>query len=143
LTEEEAAALGDFNVQQNVHRFADVTLKGEQADAMIMDIDHQSFKYVWFTKPAALDPEADLQFAVGSSVEVEEGKTLQFAIDSYQHKTQKYGVDPLVIWVGGKDAVRQQLVNMCDVLTEIDGSDCPYKLVVNVEKMQSALMSSS
>lgn len=138
LSEMEASVLGDFDVQQNVHRFAEFTIDGQSADAMVMDIEHQNFKFVRYTKPASLDTEADLQFAVGSEVEVEEGKKLQFTIDSYQHKTQKYGVDPLVIRIGSTDAVHQQLFSMCEVLTEIDGADCPYKLVVNIEKLAPA-----
>ncbi|MDR0370060.1 MAG: type IV secretion system DNA-binding domain-containing protein [Candidatus Peribacteria bacterium] len=139
LSEEEAAALGDFNVQQNVHRFGDFTIDGEQADAMVMNIEHQNFKYIWYTKPEKLDKEADLQYRVGTSVELEEGKKLTFTIDSYQHKDQKLGVDPLIIWVGDKDEVRQQLVNMCDELESIDDEKCPFKLVVNVEKFYHSL----
>lgn len=139
LSETEASVLGDFDVQQNVHRFADFTINGEQADAMVMDIEHQNFKFVRYTKPENLEEEADLQFAVGTEVEVEEDKKLQFAINSYQHKSQKYGVDPIIIRIGTPDAVRQQLFQMCEVLTEIDGTACPYKLVINVDKMQSTL----
>ena len=71
MTEKEAATLGDFNVQQNVHRFSDFILEGQQADAMVMDIDHQNFKYIWFKKPASLDAEATLQYKVGDQVDLE------------------------------------------------------------------------
>lgn len=140
LSEAEAAVLGDFNVQQNIHRFADVLIGGQQADAMVMDIDHQNFKYVWYQKPEPLAEEADLQYQVGETVEIEGGKTLSFSIDSYQHKRQKLGVDPLIIWVGNQDAVRQQLTNMCTALESIDGEECPFKLVVNVDKFASATL---
>jgi len=89
LSEDEAAILGDFNVQQNIHRFSDFTLEGEQADAMVMDIDHQNFKYVWFQKPKALDEQVTLQYRAGDLIELEGDKKLAFAIDSYQHNTQK------------------------------------------------------
>jgi hypothetical protein len=143
LSEDEASALGDFNVQQNVHRFADFTIGGQQADAMVMDIDHQNFKYIWYTKPEGLDKEANLQYCVGDEVDLEEGKKLHFAIESYQHTTQKLGVDPLIIWVGDKQAVHQQLANMYDSLEVSDGSDSPFKFVVNVNKMATPLPSSS
>lgn len=135
LSEEEASVLGDFNVQQNIHRFEDFSLAGEQADAMVMDIDHQNFKYVWFTKPLSLDQEATLQYHVWDEVSLENDATLTFAIDSYQHSTQKYGVDPLVIWVGDKESIKQQLVNMYDSLWLSDGSDSPFKFVVNINKL--------
>jgi hypothetical protein len=135
LSAEEASTLGDFNVQQNVHRFTEFSLEGKQADAMIMDIDHQNFKFIRYTKPEGLEKEATLQYHVGEEVAVEEGKTLQFTIDSYQHKNLTYGVDPLAIRVGDKNAIRQQLANMYDMLELSDGSDSPLKFVVNVNKL--------
>ena len=134
LSEEEAATLGDFNVQQNMHRFADFTFQGQQADAMVMDIDHQNFKYLRYTKPQGLEEEADLQYRVGEEVQVEEGKSIPFTIDSYQHKNQKLGEDPLIIRVGDKDAVRQQLTNMYESLQLTDGSETSFKFVINVDK---------
>lgn len=122
-------------MQQNVHRFADFLIGGQQADAMVMDIDHQNFKYVRYTKPEGIDAETDLQYHVGDEVALEGDKKLSFAIESYQHKTQKLGVDPLIIWVGDKDAVRQQITNMYATLGLSDGSVSPFKLVVNVDKL--------
>jgi hypothetical protein len=141
LSEKDAAVLGDFNVQQNVHRFADFLINGQQADAMVMDIEHQNFKYVRYTKPEGLEKEATLQYHIGDEVEIEEGKKLSFALESYQHISQKLGVDPLIIRVGDKNAVRQQLANMYDILEFADGSDSPLKFVVNVEKMQPTSLS--
>jgi hypothetical protein len=43
--------------------------------------------------------------------------------------------------VGEKDAVRQQLTNMCDELESIGNEACPFKLVVNVEKVAQASLS--
>jgi hypothetical protein len=143
LSEDEASALGDFNVQQNVHRFADFAIGGQQADAMVMDIDHQNFKYVRYTKPAGLDEEADVQYRVGDEVALEGDKNLHFAIESYQHKTQKLGVDPLIIRIGDKEAVRQQITNMYDSLALVDGSESPFKLVVNVDKLLPPASASS
>jgi hypothetical protein len=137
LSAEEASVLGDFNVEQNVHRFADFTIGGQQADAMVMDIDHQNFKYVWYVKPEGLEAEASLQYRVGDEVDLEEGKKLLFAVESYQHSTQKMGVDPLIIRVGDKEAVHQQLANMYDSLEVSAGSNSPFKFVVNVNKMNT------
>ena len=110
---------------------------------MVMDIDHQNFKYVWFKKPKALEAETTLQYKVGDVVDLEGDKQLTFAIDSYQHTTQKLGIDPLIIWVGDKSAVKQQLVNMYDSLELRDGGGSSFKLVVNVEKMQPSSSAAS
>jgi hypothetical protein len=117
-----------------MHRFADFLLNGQQADAMIMDIEHQNFKYIRYTTPQGIEKEATLQYRVGDEVEVEEGKKLSFALNSYQHNSQKLGVDSLIIRVGDKNAIRQQLANMYDMLELPDGSDSPLKFVVNVDK---------
>jgi hypothetical protein len=105
---------------------------------MVMDIDHQNFKYIRYTKPQELEKEATLQYHVGDEVEIEEGKKLLFSLESYQHNSQKLGVDPLIIRVGDKNAVRQQLANMYDMLEFADGSESPLKFVVNVEKVAVA-----
>ncbi|MDR2190047.1 MAG: type IV secretion system DNA-binding domain-containing protein [Candidatus Peribacteria bacterium] len=142
LSAEDASVLGDFNVQQNVHRFADFLIDGQQADAMVMDIDHQNFKYVRYTKPEQLEKEATVQYRVGDEVVVEEDKKLPFAVESYQHNEQKLGVDPLIIRVGDKDAVHQQLTNMYQILGFVDGDESPLKFVINVEKMQRSASAS-
>ena len=102
---------------------------------MVMDIDHQSFKFVWYQKPEKLGEEMTLQYCVGDHVDVSERNQLSFSIDSYQHNTQKYGIDPLIVRVGEKNAVLQQLEAMLSSLELSEGQGSPFKFVVNIDKM--------
>jgi hypothetical protein len=118
-----------------LHRFADLTLNDQPADAMVMDIEHQGFKYIWYTKPAQLDEVADLQHSVGSQVPIDIGQSLEFTVDSYQHKTKKVGMDPLIIRIGSKEAVYQQLTNMYTSLGLLNNNSNAFKFVINVDKI--------
>ena len=110
---------------------------------MVMDLDHQNFKFVWYEKPASLETEAVLQYRVGDSIDISEGKQLSFSLDSYQHSTQKYGIDPLMVWVGSKEAVHQQLNAMQNSLELEEGQTSPFTFVVNVDKMLPNVVASS
>lgn len=48
---EETKVLENFEIQQQMWRFNELSLGGKQADGMIMDLDHHTFKYVFFEKP--------------------------------------------------------------------------------------------
>lgn len=65
---------------------------------------------------------------------MEDGKRLKFAVSSYQHQTQTLGEDPLVIWIGDKAAVKQQLANMYDLLGLEAKKELSMTWVVNTHK---------
>lgn len=116
LSASETATLEDFEIQQNMRRFDQLLIWWKNADWMIMDLEHNTFKYVYFTKPDQFENETIHQLSPWDKLDLEDWKSLTFTISSYQHKTQKLGEDPLVIWVWSKENVLQQLVNMQDIL---------------------------
>ncbi|GHW02690.1 hypothetical protein AGMMS50249_4760 [candidate division SR1 bacterium] len=138
LTPEETKTLNDMEIQQNLRRMNDVMIGGELADGMIMNLENHVFKYVFFTKPPELSEVATLQFKPGEEIEIEDGKRLKFAVSSYQHNTQKLGEDPLVLRVGSKSDIRQQLTNMQDLLGLEMEADNPMQRVPNIEKLAPA-----
>lgn len=138
LTPEETKTLNDMEIQQNLRRMNDVMIGWELADGMIMNLENHVFKYVFFTKPPELSEVATLQFKPGEEIEIEDWKRLKFAVSSYQHNTQKLGEDPLVLRVGSKSDIRQQLTNMQDLLWLEMEADNPMQRVPNIEKLAPA-----
>ncbi len=136
LDDYEIKMLQDIGVQKYLWKFSECIIGGEEADAMILELEHENFKYVRFQKPEWFDQEALIQHRVWEKIEIGEDKYLDFTIDSYQHKSLKIWEKPLVLWIWEKKSVKQQLNNMFHGLNLQNAADFPFKYVVNVDKLR-------
>lgn len=83
LDEQDAETLQDFVVQQSMGEFDSFLVEREQADAMVMDKDAKTFKYVWFNKPEHLDSIAKLQYSKWKVLTFPSWKKITLGVDSY------------------------------------------------------------
>ena len=136
IGEDDIKTLQEVEVKQNLDRFSEVIIAGEEADAMIVESEYNNLKFVWFKAPDQFEQETLIQHRVGEKIEITDGKYLTFMVDSYQHKTIKINDKPVIIWIGSEENVKKQLMNMTNNLEYRDVESNPLKYVVNLEKLK-------
>lgn len=138
LDEEDSKNLQDFVVEQSIWEFDNFVVDLEQADAIVMDKDAKTFKYVWYKKPDKLEEYAKLQFAKWKSLTFPTWKKIQLWVDSYvSTKGKKF------IWIWKKDEIKKLIQDM-KIASGLDkDSESPLVFIPNVEKLQKAIQKKS
>ena len=136
LDEEDAKVLQDFTVEQSIWEFDSFIIEWEQADAMVMEKDAKTFKYVRYKKPEKLEDYAKLQFAKWKTLTFPTWKKIKLWVDSYvSTKDKKHTF--IRIW--NKEEIKK-LINDMKIASWIDkNSDSPLVFIPNVEKLQQYL----
>ena len=136
LDEEDSKNLQDFVVEQSIWEFDNFVVDWDQADAMVMDKDAKTFKYVWYKKPEKLEEVAKLQYAKWKSLSFPTWKKIQLWVDSYVSTQDKKHT---FIWIWSKDEIKQLIQDM--KIASVLDKDVPSPLVFipNVEKLQKSL----
>ena len=135
LEDKEIENIQNIEVNKNFDKFWELVIGWEEADAIIVELIHNTLKYVRFKKPENFDNETLIQHRVWEKLEISEGKFLDFTIDSYQHKFLKNGDSPIVIWIGEKQNIDQQLAFMAQNLS-VSSTNFPFKYLPNIEKIK-------
>jgi len=136
LDEEDSKNLQDFVVEQSIWEFDNFIVDGEQADAMVMDKDAKTFKYVWYNKPEKMEEVAKLQFAKWKTLTFPTWKKIQLWVDSYVSTDNEKKV---FIWIWEKNEIKKLIQNM-KIASWLDkDADSPLVFIPNVEKLQKEL----
>ena len=136
LDEEDSKNLQDFVVEQSIWEFDNFVVDWEQADAMVMDKDAKTFKYVWYKKPEKLEEVAKLQYAKWKDLTFPTWKKIKLWVDSYVSTKEKKHT---FIWIWKKDEIKKLIQDMkiASGLSKDDSS--PLVFIPNVEKLQKAI----
>ena len=136
LDEEDSKNLQDFVVEQSIWEFDNFMVGDEQADAMVMDKDAKTFKYVWYNKPEKLEESAKLQFAKWKTLTFPTWNKIKLWVDSYvATKDKKH----LFIWIWKKDEIKKLIQDM-KIASGLDkDAESPLVFIPNVEKLQKKL----
>ena len=135
LDEEDSKTLQDFVVEQSIWEFDNFTVEWEQADAMVMDKDAKTFKYVRYSKPEKLDDVAKLQFAKWKTLTFPTWNKIKLWVDSYvsiKNKTRIF----IRIWK--KSEIKKLIQDMKIASGLSKNSDSPLVFIPNVEKLKSS-----
>ena len=136
LDEEDSKNLQDFVVEQSIWEFDNFMVGEEKADAMVMDKDNKTFKYVWYSKPEKLEEVAKLQFAKWKTLTFPTWKKIQLWVDSYVGTIDK---KKIFIWIWKKDEIKKLIQDMKVASGLSKDSDSPLVFIPNVEKLQKKL----
>ena len=138
LDEEDSKTIQDFTVEQSIWEFDNFTVDWEQADAMVMDKDAKTFKYVRYLKPEKLEEVAKLQFAKWKTLTFPTWKKIKLWVDSYvSTKDKKF------IWIWKKDEIKKLIQDMKIASGLNKDSDSPLVFIPNVEKLQKKIQGKS
>lgn len=110
VSEEEMENLHDLFVEQHTSYFTEFAVDGSEPDAIIFDTEYYAHKAIWYTKPKWLDDQANIKYETGGKVNLG-GKDILVHVDIYQHQTIQIENNggPLMMWIGNKTNVLQQL----------------------------------
>ena len=113
MNPEEIENLQHPYVIQNETKYTEYEIDGIEPDAIIFDVDNGIHKAVRYTKPKMLENQATLKYKKGDSISTGQGE-VKMHLDIYQHQTimTSNGM-PLMIWIGNKEEVRQQIEEIC------------------------------
>jgi len=136
LDEEDSKVLQDFVVEQSIWEFDNFIVNWEQADAMVMDKDAKTFKYVWYNKPEKLEEVAKLQFAKWKTLTFPTWKKIQLWVDSYVATKDK---SRIFIWIWKKDEIKKLIQDMKIASGLAKDAESPLVFIPNVEKLQKKL----
>ena len=136
LDEEDSKVLQDFVVEQSIWEFDNFTVDWEQADAMVMDKDAKTFKYVRYNKPEKLEESAKLQFAKWKTLTFPTWKKIQLWVDSYVATKDK---SRIFIWIWKKDEIKKLIQDMKIASGLAKDAESPLVFIPNVEKLQKKL----
>ena len=138
LDEEDSKNLQDFVVEQSIWEFDNFTVDWEQADAMVMDKDAKTFKYVWYKKPEKLEESAKLQYAKWKTLTFPTWSKIKLWVDSYVSlKWKKF------IWIWKKEEIKKLIQDMKIASGLSKDADSPLVFIPNVEKLQKSLQKKS
>ena len=136
LDEEDSKVLQDFTVEQSIGEFENFVIEWEQADAMVMDKDAKTFKYVWYTKPQNLEENAKLQYEKWKTLSFPTWKKIKLWVDSYiATKNKKH----IFIWIWKKEEIKKLIQNMKVASGLSKDAESPLIFIPNVEKLQKSL----
>ena len=136
LDEEDSKNLQDFVVEQSIWEFDNFSIGWEPADAMVMDKDAKTFKYVWYSKPEKLEESAKLQFAKGKTLTFPTWKKIKLWVDSYVAKKDKSRV---FVWIWKKDEIKKLIQDMKVASGLNKDAESPLVFIPNVEKLQKSI----
>lgn len=138
LDEDDSEVLQDFVVEQSVWEFDNFSIDWEQADAMVMDKDAKTYKYVWYSKPVKLEEVAKLQFAKWKTLTFPTWKKIKLWVDSYVSKKGKK-----FIWIWEKGEIKRLIQDM-KIASGLDkNAESPLVFIPNVEKLQKSIQKKS
>ena len=140
LDEEDSKNLQDFVVEQSIWEFDNFMVDWEQADAMVMDKDAKTFKYVWYKKPEKLEEVAKLQYAKWKSLSFPTWKKIQLWVDSYVSSKEKKHT---FIWIWKKDEIKKLIQDMKIASWLSKDEESPLVFIPNVEKLQKTIQKKS
>ena len=140
LDEEDSKNLQDFVVEQSIWEFDNFTINWEQADAMVMDKDAKTFKYVWYKKPEKLEENAKIQFAKWKSLTFPTWKKIQLWVDSYVSTKDKKHT---FIWIWKKEEIKKLIQDMKIASGLSNDAESPLVFIPNVEKIQKTIQKKS
>ena len=136
LDEEDSKVLQDFVVEQSIKEFDSFVIEWEQADAMVMDRDAKTFKYVRYSKPEKLEDHAKIQYTKWKSLTFPTWKKIKLWVDSYVSNKEKKRI---FIRIWKKEDIKKLIQDM-KIASGIDEkSDSPLIFIPNVEKLQKNL----
>lgn len=135
LDENDAANLQDFQVQQYIWEFDSFWIEWELADAMVMDKDAKTFKYIRYNKPAHLDSFAKLQYEKWKSLTFPTWKKIKLWVDSYvaTNKDKKR----VFVRIGSKEDIKKLIEDMKVASGLSKDSASPLIFIPNIEKLQA------
>ena len=133
LDEEDSKILQDFDVEQSIWVFDSFTIDWEQADAMVMDKDAKTFKYVWYDKPEKLEEFSKLQFKKWKTLTFPTWKKIKLWVDSYVSKKAN---NHIFIWIWKKEEIKQLIKDMKIASGLDESADSSLVFVPNIEKLQ-------
>ena len=136
LTEEDSKTLQDFVVEQSIWEFDNFTIDWEQADAMVMDKDAKTFKYVRYSKPENISKYAKLQFAKWKNLAFPTWKKIKLWVDSYVSTKDKKHT---FVWVWKKAEIKKLIQDMKVASGLKEDADSPLVFIPNVQKLQKSL----
>lgn len=137
LDEEDAKILQDFDVQQSIWEFDNFLIKDEQADAMVMDKEAKTFKYVWYKKPDEIDSVAKLQYAKWKNLTFPTGKKITLWVDSYVATNENK--KRIFLRVGEKAEIKKLISDMKKASWLWDKAESPLIFIPNIDKLQNSL----
>ena len=133
LDSEDISTLQDFSIEQVIWEFDSFMIDWEQADAMVMDKDAKTFKYVWYNKPEKLEEYVKLQFEKWKILKFPTWKKIKLWVDSYISKESK---DHIFVWVWKKDEIKQLILDMKIASGLNESAESPLIFIPNIEKLQ-------
>ena len=133
IDKEDIENLQDFIIEQSIWEFDSFVINWEQADAMVMDKEAKTFKYVWYSEPAKLEEYAKLQFAKWKTLTFPTWKKIKLWVDSYVSKQPEKHV---FIWIWKKDEIKQLIKDMKTASGLNESTNSPLVFIPNVEKLQ-------
>ena len=133
LDEEDIKNLQDFVVEQSIWEFDSFVINGEQADAMVMDKEAKTFKYIWYSEPLKMEEYIKLQFAKWKTLTFPTWKKIKLWVDSYVSKNPDKRV---FIWIWKKEEIKQLIKDMKIASGLNETTDSPLIFIPNVEKLQ-------
>jgi len=136
LDQNDIKNLQDFIVEQSLGEFDSFVINGEQADAMVMDKEAKTFKYVWYSEPSQLKENAKLQFSKWKTLTFPTWKKIKLWVDSYVSKKLE---KPVFIWIWNKEEIKQLIKDMKTASGVSETIDSPLIFIPNVEKLQKKL----
>jgi len=137
LNKQETENYQDQFVQQHAHLFTEYEIDETAPDAIIYDTANYSHKAVWYEKPKSLENQAGLKYSKWQKVQVPNWE-ITMSVDIYQHQTItiEWNNGPLMIRIGDKQEVMQQLNTICQSAGMTAEQQNFMKFVPNVEKLQ-------
>ena len=140
LDEDDAKTLQDFVVEQSIWEFDNFTIDWKQADAMVMDKDAKTFKYVWYKKPEKLEESTKLQFAKWKTLTFPTWKKIQLWVDSYISAHNKKHT---FIRIWEKNEIKKLIQDMKIASGLNKDAESPLVFIPNVEKLQKTIQKKS
>lgn len=137
ISQKQAEALQDLNVQQNMGLLSEVFIEDQQADAMIVDVEQGNHKLVRYQKPKVIEYIAKLQVPKWRVVKLNPDTNLHFYVEIWQHMTESWpNKKPLTIWVWTPEEVEKQIKEIYEK-AGLDPTTTDFlKLVPNVEILE-------
>jgi hypothetical protein len=86
ITPEEAETLQDMFVSNHLHYFTEYAIDDVEPDAIVFDLANYSHKALRYTKPKGLEDQANLKFAKGQMIPIQ-NTSITANVDIYQHQT--------------------------------------------------------
>ena len=133
LDKEDIDTLQDFTIEQSIWEFDSFTVNWEQADAMVMDRDAKTFKYVWYSKPENFEEYVKLQFKKWETLAFPTWKKIKLWVDSY---VSKENGKHIFIRVGKKDEIKRLIKDMKIASWLSESAESPLIFIPNVKKLQ-------